>query len=174
MGSLIFRLAVLALAMLKPVQAPSDPFKVLEVDTGPDTKMEGRRVEVVQDANRWRLTYMDHLEISTQGPPPAFFEVPKVDFKKNVVLVVALGVASQTEGYEVVGTDQDAEAVHLRLAPIASKPGAPINVASSPYGFYVLPRFAKPLQVHLGRRIRNQVEWPVLATFEPTLVKAKV
>ncbi len=168
MAAPVYYIVALALALWKAGALTGEPFKVLDVDTGADTKIEGNRVELVQDARKWRSTYMEHMEISPFGPPPTYFEVPTVDFKKNVVLVVVLGVRAQTDGYQVAGFEEETDAVRLNLAPIAAR-GNTVNVASTPYAFFVLPRTAKKLEVQLQVGRGSEARLLPLGSFPATL-----
>jgi hypothetical protein len=165
----VYKILLAALALIRAGDVPT-PFRILQMESGPDTKIVGARAELVQDARRWRQVWADHREVVLDSPGAPVLDVPPVDFSKHTVLVLAPGLRQGVEGYRFLDADETREMVRIRFAPVFSA-GSVFNAGSSPYVFAVLPRMNRRLEVHMDLRSspRQDAVWTRVGAFEKTL-----
>lgn len=166
---MVYKILLAALALIRAGGLPT-PFQIVQLESGPDTKIVGARAELVQDPQRWRQVWADHREVVLDGPGAPILDLPRVDFAKHTVLVLAPGLRQGVEGYRFLDADETKEMVRIRFAPVFSS-GPVFNAGSSPYVFAVLPRMNRRLEVHMDLRgsPRQEAVWTRVGTFEKTL-----
>lgn len=122
--------------------ATAAPFAVQREWTGADSKITKARNVMITDSAAWHTLWVDHA----YGPPKdnelIDYDVPEVDFARNVVLGVFAGTSWNSRGFFVhellQGTWRYTVRVDERTYQTAGPDGG--GVRCTPFGIFVLPR----------------------------------
>jgi hypothetical protein len=127
--------ALLLLAFVNPGSAESLPIRTLA--KGAFSAIQEPGQEVIKDKDTWERVWSRH---AAGGKPAA--PLPKVDFSKEIVVVVTMG-RKNTGGYSVQVTRVEPVANKLRISVQKASPppgGMAIQALTSPFHMIAVPK----------------------------------
>jgi hypothetical protein len=137
------------LAMIAQQAAEMKNFKPLDEATGTDTAIDRQISMMITDQRQFVQVWREHKEVfgEGQGGNVAVVEaqVPKVDFKKNVVFVYFAGQTQGIDGYELGEINTKGKTATVNIVPHYFVN----NLISNSYGMWVFPRPTKPVELQL-------------------------
>lgn len=130
-----------ALGVCAVTSARQEPLKVGLTFRGADSRIRYRDTQLILNQDQWNRTWARNL-----GTPVGSPKAATVDFTKNVIVAVFGGPMSNAEGFEFVEGIEQESVVVVRVQPVRYQVVGQIR-RSTPYGFFVLPRIAKPYRI---------------------------
>ncbi len=111
---------------------------------GSFSSIETRRIEVITDDTAWEKLYSEHTRDKPEKNANGFLTWPKIDFEKFVVVAIFAGKGSNSNGFDAISVTESVAGVLVRfdeqLFQTASFNGGPSGIATSGYGFLIIPR----------------------------------
>lgn len=169
------KVLAMLIALVAQQEAMDKDFKPLGEMTGADTAIERPMAMMVTSEQEFIKLWYAHKELfgdaqnGSAGVQVAEAQVPKVDFKKNVVIAYFAGQTNGVLGYELADVNTKGKTNVVRILPqvLTGGPG----LVNSTYGMWVfpIPKKAVELELIIGMD-KNQPVVRKLGKFEPPKV----
>jgi hypothetical protein len=153
--------AVAAILGLIAMSSNSDKgFKCLDELSGQDTAIEQSMAVIATTSDEFNYLWSLHKDLL--GTPPqctfgitvADGQVPKVDFKKNVVVAYFGGQLQGVAGFELAYVDTTGKTNRVVIRPVPF-PGLGQNLLAKAYGMWIFPKPKRTIDLEMLLRYEN-------------------
>ncbi len=163
-----YRVLVAALALVKAGAGEKEvPFAAVDAAYGFDSSVTAPQASIARDAAAWDRLWATHRGTSgarLPGNVQIADDKPAIDFGKHLVVAIFGGTTEGVEGYSLVEAVTDAKKAYVRFLPMPPEIPLATPRVSQPYGFAVLTRTKKPIEVQISV---GPDKWRTVATFQP-------
>lgn len=131
---------------------------------GSYSKVTKHRVERITTPQRWKDVWKEHMGDRAEKGALGWDRWPLIDFDRYMVVAVFAGTATNIEAWEVESVVDLPDVLRVRYDAVsfqtASFGGEDKGSATTPYGFFILPRSARELVME--ENVQNLIGKPPL------------